>query len=382
MAGTHTRLSASASEIYINCSGAIHLQDEFPLEPGEDYSEYADEGTAAHEMAARCLEESKDAWELIGEQSKDAPGQEFTAEMADAVQMYLDHCYKILELREDEGRWHTEVRLDNPKIHKDYGGTADRVGHGPHWVHIVDYKHGIGVQKDAVENPQLMYYALGIVWDRPEVHGIAMDIVQPRGFHPDGPIRTASITRDELMLWAELTLLPAMEVAGEQEYTPGPHCHFCPRKLACPTARDFFGSLADAAETKPPAGMTTEELSDYASKIELVQWMVKSIKQEIQRRSENGIPVPGWKLVEGKRDRVWKEGAESQLKEAFGDDAYTDPSLKSPAEVEKLPGGSSYTAKLAYKPQSDKLSVAPESDRRQAVEPKTTKDKFADAVSA
>ena len=54
-----------------------------------------------------------------------------------------------------------EQRLDFSRFVKDGFGTGDCVIIADGTLDIVDYKHGKGVEVSAVENPQMMLYALG-----------------------------------------------------------------------------------------------------------------------------------------------------------------------------------------------------------------------------
>jgi hypothetical protein len=88
------------------------------------------------------------------------------------------------------------------------------------------------------------------------------------------------------------------------------------------------------------------------------------------------VDVPGFKRVEGRKNRAWKAGAESQVKSlcasvGLAEDAYAPRSLVSPAQAEKLLKG--YTkaddlADLIEKPKGEPV-LAPASDKRPALPP-------------
>ena len=77
-----------------------------------------------------------------------------------------------------------EQRLDFSRFVKDGFGTGDCVIIADGTLDIVDYKHGKGVEVSAVENPQMMLYALGAlelfdgIYD---IDTVRMTIFQPRG---------------------------------------------------------------------------------------------------------------------------------------------------------------------------------------------------------
>ena len=118
--------------------------------------------------------------------------------------------------------------------------------------------------------------------------------------------------------------------------------------------------------------------------------LVSAAKELGQRRLEQGLEVPGYKLVLGKANRKWVSEAEvvTKLSEA----GFTmeemleppkEPALKSPAQMEKLGEPRSKERKkakelvevLAIKPPG-KVAMAPLSDPREAVAVGTAADDF------
>src|SRR5882724_11587802 len=88
----HSNLGGSGAERWMNCPGSNVLLQTLDL-PESDESEFAAEGTAAHEVAAPCLRAGIDTWEIVGTKFY---GHIVDQEMADGVQMYLD---KVRDLR-------------------------------------------------------------------------------------------------------------------------------------------------------------------------------------------------------------------------------------------------------------------------------------------
>lgn len=395
--GTHKRLSGSKAERFIFCPGSVALDDRIPEDREADSSEYSKEGTAAHELAAACLINGDDAWLHIGETGADEPEIKWTDEMADAVQQYVDFCREVAG---KGGAWWTEVSIDNEEIHPDFGGTSDRFGvyQDDDWtiIHVIDYKHGIGVQVDVVGCAQLQYYAFGVLkklkdlkypkdmpglGDRSKIM-VRMTIVQPRGHHPDGPIRTTEMTLDALEFWADFTLIPALFRAGEEEFNPGEHCRFARCILPCPKATEAYKFMENRGML-PPDGLSDEQLTEELAVLQLVEKRIKALKKvtrlRLDRAGGEDLGI-GWKLVRSRADRVWKAGADKSLEEHYGENAYTTPELKSPAQVEKLPGGASFTAELAYMPEAG-LTIAPDDDSRERVKIATGRDQFKDLTS-
>lgn len=81
----HAELSPSSAVRWMQCPGSVAACRDLP----DTSSKYADEGTDAHELAAKCLESGKDAAEFIGAAME--KGTVVDADMARYVQSYIDY---------------------------------------------------------------------------------------------------------------------------------------------------------------------------------------------------------------------------------------------------------------------------------------------------
>lgn len=403
----HSPLGGSGADRYIHCSGSVYLQQLFPGDA--DDTEFSAEGTEAHDLAAKALTTGQEFWEFGA-----------TVDMTRAVQTYLDYAAErwSVGLVEHPVRWLVglvEHPVRAPAFHPQAYGQIDLAIFEPEpgiALEIIDYKHGIGVQVDGIGNAQTRCYAQWLIdgetWpaDRPRLSSsdkVKLTIVQPRGYHPDGPIRFEIITVGELSLWAYNVLRPAMQNAGQQNYCMGTWCHFCPRKLMCPEMRDLAGDAVvavhaledtaaqqlaiDQAEGKeislpavsPAAQLIKyddEWLDQWAARLEMLSWFKSAVWTEISKRCIAGHEFANVKRVNKKIDRIWKDKAEEAALETFGvGQAYEPLALKSPAQLEELPGGKDFCKEWAYKPPSE-LTVAPITDKRQAQKPKSNEQMF------
>lgn len=356
----HSPLGASSAERWLNCPGSVTLIAALRSSPGYEEADpdYRSDGTQAHALAAHCLERDIDAWEA---DATEFP--EMTADMMGAVQDYLTF------VRELPGPREIEVRVHLPEFHPQFFGTLDCVVFGDDGaLHIVDYKHGVGVVVDAEDNPQLKYYGFGKVgldglgrWrnDTP----VKLTIVQPRAFHPDGPIRTWETTVGAIRKWAEEELRPAMDATKDLDYLAlGQWCRFCPAKLVCPA---YEGLARKAVQGSSPI--------TYAEAQQL-KMLVKAVEEQTFQQLMNNEPVEGAKLVAKRADRTWKENA--PVAGTFSDDAW-ERKLKSPAQIEKLPGGKHFVSEYAFRPDTG-YTVALIDDKRGAVKIKTLDEKYGD----
>jgi hypothetical protein len=129
-----------------------------------------------------------------------------------------------------------EEKVNMPEIHEDLWGTADAILIGKDTIEIIDLKTG----KWAVEadNPQMRIYALGALSRYGDDCTVQMTIVQPRGWHKDGHIRSYSISAINLVEWAYETLKPAAEACYEEIPTYNyskDGCRWCNAKEVCDT---------------------------------------------------------------------------------------------------------------------------------------------------
>lgn len=409
----HATLSASGAPGWMRCYGKLAMEKPFP----NTSSAYADEGTAAHEVAQMCLEQGQDASAFAGRIITVARGEgaqrterKFTVdeEMVEHVQRYVDIVRGLggelmVEQRVDFSRW---IGVD------DSFGTSDAVVIWPDQreVAIVDLKYGRGVAVSAEENEQAQLYACGtldllaLAYDVEDDWTVRLMIVQPR----IGNVSEWTLTVAQLKDFAARASVAARhamhqyEGKAEPKLTPGEkQCRFCRAKAACPALRDEVKDIVSGAAIPEDfadlAPLQTEELrvlrgdDSYLSaamqKVDLVEQWCKAVRAETERRLLAGQEVPGFKLVQGKRGaRAWvnPEQAEEALKAMrLKTEQMYDMKLISPTTAEKLHKagaiGPRQWAKVQelYDQSEGSAHVAPAHDKRPALSLTATADDFA-----
>jgi len=392
----HSPLGASGAARWMRCPGSVTLSYGVPDEESDD----AALGTAAHALASACLEANVDAWEEIGwyvfggkiiyppddpmvlgmHMGTSSVSVELVdQDMADAVQVYLDFIRKSFPDRDQGNHW-VERRFHCPELHELFYGTADDVyfDEPRRTLHVTDYKHGIGIVVDAPWNAQALYYAVGALanldlWHK--VDHIVIHIVQPRGWHVDGDVRSWGCTIAELKNWLVAELLPAMDKAMvSRETVGGEHCRFCPaRRRACPAMGEAFKNLEetmDQLEKEPARVLTSKEQARFLDSLDMAKIAGKAIEKDVFNKINAGKKVPGRKIVSGKANRQFKVGAVAALEKQFGDEAYVERTIRSPAQIDKLPGGKAFTTRYAFKPPVGGTLVR-EDNSRTAISPDT-----------
>lgn len=377
----HSKIGASTCERWWNCPGSVRLVESCPPQPE---SPYAAEGTAAHEMASMALESGKDACDFVGDFAKS--GIEFTDEMAEAVQIYLDAIRFDMEthgLKKEniniEQRFHL-VEIDEAAF-----GTNDcSLPLFLDRIIVYDYKHGKGVVVDVEENKQLMYYALGAAQDGGYQH-VEIVIVQPRAPHADGPIRRYSLTIKQLMEFGRELKGKITEVKKPNaSLAVGSWCKFCPAVAVCPAIKKSVQEKAVVAfaespiiQAKRPEEMTDVELRNMLDAIPLIEAWLKAIASYAEQQANRGEAVLGYKLVRGALGHRKWGGEEVAITEALKEIDKTfcpwTTVLKTVPAVEKEIGKKKFVEMKEFITRNEgKVILVPESDPRDAVEPNAT----------
>lgn len=371
MAGeiAHASFGASNSKRRMACPGSLKAEERFP----DTSSPFAELGTAAHELGEFCLEKGiDDVARCIGTEFNYHTVDD---DMAAAVQTYVSYVRAVEEeeapaLVRLEQRFSLEA-LDPPMP---MFGTSDCTIYGKETgnLWIIDYKHGQGVAVDVEDNAQLKYYALGAVLkigNKAPINQVHTAIVQPRAMHRDGSIRVYSYTKDEILDFGT-DLIDAAHAALKPDapLNPGDHCQFCKASGVCPAlrrgalavAQDEFGAVRVAEDITP------EEVAAYMDKIPLVEEWIKSIRRHAHNLLETGETVPGFKLVEKRPTRRWKneeELLEWAASQNLEDEEIFEKKIKSPAQIEKVVGKKNVPAHLVMSV-STGLSMVRDTDAR------------------
>jgi hypothetical protein len=379
----HATLAASAASRWLACPGSIRMCEGLP----KTSSIYADEGTAAHTLAEKCLRTLRKAKDYLGQQIEagDKVKRMFpvTQEMADAVQIYLDTIYAEEKAAGRNAKTAMEQRFNLDHLYPGMFGRNDFVIAEPFGkLTILDYKHGAGVAVDVQDNPQLMYYALGALRQYQDLNceDVELCIVQPRAIHPDGPVRRCKMPVEDLVRWGNEVLIPGAKATEDPaaSLATGDHCRFCPALALCPAQRDQAVAVAkevfSEVPSAPPApqALTKPELRRILDASSLIESWLASCREYVKSLLESGQTTSeeiGYKFVAGRASRSWKdEGTAKSFLEMMDVNPYCEPELKSPAQVEKeLKGKDAKKALEDLIETTRGKQMVPVSDKREAL---------------
>jgi hypothetical protein len=369
----HAVLSASGAHRWLNCLPSARLELEFV----NNESSAAAEGTAAH---ALCEHKLKKALHMRSKRPVSIYNSDEMEEHSDA---YVEFVMEQLELAKQsctDPLILIEKRLDFSCYVPQGFGTGDCIIIGDKKLHIIDFKYGMGVLVDAVDNPQMKLYALGAleIYDSLyDIEEVSMTIFQPRREN----VSTWTIRVEDLKDWAEKELKPKAKKAyeGEGEYLPGEWCTFCRAAVKCRARAEEKLKLAQS-EFKLPPLLTDSEIEEVLSKLsDLTKWANEIIAYATDAAVNHGKEWHGFKVVEGRSVRKYKdEDAVAEVAKANGYKDIFRQSLITLTEMERLMGKAKFEkilGDLIYKPPG-KPTLVPLSDKRPAMNVSNAKNEF------
>jgi hypothetical protein len=374
----HSELGASVAARWMACPGSVQLSRGQPTYE----TEHSRAGTAAHEVAEKCLHNGADPDFYEG---MEVEGVEVDQDMVDAVRVYVDYCRGLLAPNSSPKHYWIEHRFNLGELNPPAAmfGTCDFATYSAieRQLEFVDYKNGSGVVVEVKGNKQLRYYGLGALIELGkglDVDTVKITVVQPRAAHPDGVIRSETIPVAELIDFAnELMAAARKTLEPDAPLQTGSHCRFCPAAPICPAQREQVQALAQVSfdamplDVPPtPESLPPAVLADILHKLPTLEDWAKSIRQYALRQLEAGEVVLGQKLVEKRATRKWaSEGqVESWLREEkqLADDEIFVQKLKSPAQIEKVIGKKNLPVDFVVK-QSSGYTMVPDTDARPAI---------------
>ena len=353
-------VGGSTAKRVINCPGSVALCQKVPPKPS---SKYADEGTLLHNVMAEMLGSDKELRHVL---DMEYNGIKLTGDLIDEkVRPALD---AINEIDPDaQLEFAVEQTVSFGDLIPGVFGSCDLIGRIGDRAIILDWKFGDGVAVEAEENSQLLFYTAAAIrtpaleWVFKDAKEIECIIVQPP------KIKRWVTSFDRVRLFErELTYAVKQSAKPDAPLKIGDHCRWCAAKPICPL---MTGAVDRATQTQIKE-LNVTQLGDMLQRADVLEDWISDLRALALQVLESGNPVPGYKLVQKRATRQWKdeESAKQALLKHLSMTDVMETYLISPAQAEKK------LKKLKLPMPDDQIisvssgtTLAPESDPRPAV---------------
>ena len=360
----HAKLNASSSKRWLACPPSAKLSEKYEATT----SSYAEEGTQAHALAEMWVGSWLNGSDIFENELLKGCSQD----MVDYISTYVDFVIERINAARAKSTTATillEQKLDYSEWVEEGFGTGDVVIIADGVLEIIDLKYGKGIRVDAEDNSQLRLYGLGaynVFGPLFEFSQVDMTIYQPRLSH----VSTESLSLDDLLRWGDKYVKPRAVLAwkGEGEFCAGDHCKWCPANAECRARADANLEMLKY-DFREPSLLGSDEIADILSKVDdLVSWAGDVKAFALNQAEQHGVAYPGWKLVEGRSNRIITNEADAihlLLNSGYSSTDIYNTKLKGIGDLEKLLGKTKLSLLDAFitKPQGKPVLV-PEADKR------------------
>lgn len=355
----HADCGASGAEKWLACAGCPAMCRKVPPRPE---SEESKEGTRAHELAQKIADPVFSQYNKTGKLPMKMVDFEafdnYPREMWDYIRYgYVDALmlnateYKPKKVFIEKKVWLSKEL--------EMFGTGDAYFFFKHQGKIIlsiwDLKYGKGKVVEA-NSPQLPYYAAAALEEHKDqvkkVDEVWLNLFQPRAEHPSGEIhRQHFLSWDELREWRDKFLAQGklcMSLIGKstkviaKHLTAGDHCDWCDAMPICPAYKEYVEKKVGAEFADMPAlipeilnpdvnvyDIDTEKLSKFLMAVPLVEAFCRNSKRLAITLMLAGTDVPGWKSVEGRKQRRFRKNQEGDVARGLVALGIDDPWKKS-----------------------------------------------------
>jgi len=373
----HALFSASGSKRWLNCPGSINLCENLPPLPE---SVYAAEGTKAH----ACFEFLLKNYAQLP-QAMSISRKHFSEEM---INHAFDAVCWIMQKAPEGAEVISERRVDASLFtcSKQFGTVDSAIIEDFGRLVVIDYKYGAGVAVDVHDddgraNSQLAYYGLGLSYEYGHNFSeVELVVIQPRAFHPNGPIRSRVMPMAEILAWKDIFREGVMATGDRKApLRAGDWCKWCPAGVVCPELKG--GGLAKAQvvfsdmsgiEAVPELKMVGQkDLGTILDGCDQLESWIEKVRSFAMSEAMRGREPHGYKLVEKRAQRKWAnpDKSASILRRHLGDEAFSKPKLLSPAQIEKQFDGMSDWLAMHTVKESSGVNLVKAKDKRPKTNP-------------
>lgn len=376
----HAILRPSGASRWLACIPSAKLEQLFV----EKEKTFTNEGKLAHSLGELLIKRnlkmimSRDFKKRLAEIEADPLYDKEMDRHCEEYAVYVCEQYAKAQAITPDAIIALETNLDMHTWLPEGFGTGDVMIIADGVLDFIDLKYGKGVAVSAQQNKQMMLYGLGAVSGFEHLYSVdrvRMTIHQPRLDNVD----TFEMSSLELKLWAYEELMPKAQKAfiGDGAFAPSLEtCQFCKAKGACKALADYNLQLArhDFAE---PKLLGDADIVDILGRTDLFTSWIKAVNEYAFASAMGGKVWDGYKLVEGRSNRVYtdeKAIAATLAEKGLAEDKIYTKKLIGITAMEKELGKSDfatylspYVAKPAGKP-----TLVPETDKRPVMQPSSS----------
>lgn len=331
MAAHSNIVGGSTAKRVIACPGSVKLVQQMPPRPS---SRYADEGTLCHTIMEAVLTRDVQPEEFIGDTFGSATATQ------DLIETKIRPALEALSVIDPnwDMTYECEAVVGFGDALPGVFGSADLVGRLGDTAIVLDWKFGDGVDVSVKENPQAMFYAAAamrtpkVAWAFKDAKHVECVIVQPTAATP---IKIWTTTPDRIRAFERQLFAAVKEAMGpDPSMQTGDHCRWCAAKPVCPL---LTGAVDRALKTSLQV-LNTTQLAEMLEQAPLIEDYLSEVRALAYQMLENGVSVPGFKLVQKRATRQWINADKAQAALAalgLDETELTETKLVSPAQAEK-----------------------------------------------
>lgn len=315
-----TIIRGSSMARFMSCNGHLNFKVE------EQESDYAKEGTAAHEYLEQLFKRGP----TIAVASN---GVQIDDDMRAFAEKYVE-MIPAHALSESEINFNVATGVD-VKGHVDY-----------HWIdgntlHVMDYKYGHRLV-EVEDNWQLITYAIGLLFMyQQQFDKVVMTIVQPRAHHMDGPVRSITTTVADLETKFNQIRTQAEKFNAGPTLATSKNCRYCPAaREVCPAFNTAFHNAIDFVKDVTVADKITNEslsqmLKTYDRIADIFKIKSDALNDLAKERLLANEMIPGYVAVKQYGNRKWIKDIKPETFKMMTGFDMTKTVNKSPADMEK-----------------------------------------------
>ena len=344
-------VGGSTAARVMHCPGSVALCNKMPVGIDEG-SSYAREGSMLHAAIAQVIEQNMDPIDMVGFSFLD---QVLTEELLEDKLIPAVAAFDAIldELEVMYGSESTTVDVERevtfgPYIQGAFGSCDIIARVGPRAI-ILDWKFGSGVPVSVDENEQLMFYAAAALRTPALAEAtkgateFELIIIQPSQGEPSRWLTTPArlkLFEKELKASVKESKLP------DAPLLQGKHCRWCQGQPICPLMN---GAMERAVKVNLD-NVDVTKLGLAISQTYVLEAFIEKVRNLAHKALEEGVEIPGVKLVQKRAMRKWVTDDERVIVNAIFEAApemptselaaidhamFTTPVILSVAQMEK-----------------------------------------------